>query len=187
MKKDIKLPDYVPTDAAVLHKPAVPFTFPLTEEDKKALDLLEAKYDAEENCAGLAVPQIGLGKQAIIFAVEADPEIKKRRKDLEQTMPKTMWLNAMYEPIGQVKTEDWEGCFSVPDLVGLVARFKKIRYSACLKDGSKVAGTATGFLARVIQHEVDHTRGILYTEKAIKTMTKEELMALKEHESAKTP
>lgn len=174
-----KLPDYVPTDSPVLHKAAQNFTFPLTKEDLKDVATLEAKYDAEENCAGLAGPQIGIDKAIIIFAVADDPDLKKFRKDLVQTMPKTIWLNPSYEPIGKSMTEDWEGCFSVPDVAGLVKRYTKIRYTAFDKTGQKITGTASGFLARLIQHEVDHTNGILFTRLAIKTMPLDEYRAMR--------
>lgn len=174
-----KLPDYAPTESAVLHKAAERFVFPLTQEDQKDIDILKAKYDAEENCAGLAGPQISFGKAAIIFAVADDPALKKFRKDLKDTIPKTIWLNPSYEAIGKDMSEDWEGCFSVPDVAGLVKRYNKIRYTAFDKNGKKITGTATGFLARVIQHETDHINGILFTEKAIKVMPLEEYRGMR--------
>jgi peptide deformylase len=175
-----KLPDYAPTESTVLHKAANMFTFPLSAEDIKNIDTLEAKYDAEENCAGLAGPQIGFGKAVIIFAVTDDPDLKKFRKDLIDTMPKTMWLNPSYEPISEEMSEDWEGCFSVPDVAGLVRRYTKIRYTAFDKTGKKITGIATGFLARVIQHETDHINGILFTSKATKTMPLDEYRAMRQ-------
>ena len=174
-----KLPDYVPMDTPVLHKAAQQFIFPLTKEDLKDIDTLEAKYDAEKNCAGLAGPQIGIGKAVIIFNVSDDPDLKKFRKDLLQTMPKTVWLNPTYEPIGKKMTEDWKGCFSVPVIAGSVKRYNKIRYIAFDKTGKEIKGEASGFLARVIQHETDHVRGILFTEKSIKTMPLDEYRAMR--------
>ncbi len=174
-----KLPDYAPMESAVLHKAAQWFFFPLTEKDTKDIETLEAKYDAEKNCAGLAGPQIGLDKAVIIFAVKDDPDLKKFRKDLIDTMPKTIWLNPSYEPLGKDMAEDWEGCFSVPEIAGLVKRYVKIRYTAFDKTGDKITGTATGFLARVIQHETDHINGILFIEKAIKTIPLDEYRTMR--------
>ena len=140
-----------------------PFTFPLSAEDLAIIKTLEAKYDSEENCSGLAAPQIGFSKQAIVFALDADEELKKWRPDISDTMPKTIWLNPHYEPVGDDKHIDYEACFSVGDSAGPVARYKTIRYQAYLVDGTKVDGVAHGFLARIIQHEIDHVHGILYT------------------------
>lgn len=148
----------------ILEQDAKELTFPLSQEDIEMIKILEAKYDAESNCAGLAAPQIGFNKQVIIFAIPDDPVLKKWRSDLEQTMPKSIWINPSYSPIEEdKKTVDLEACFSVRDLAGPVTRFTKIRYEAYLMDGTKVQGEATGFLARVLQHEIDHVHGILYT------------------------
>lgn len=161
------LPDYVCIDdpecinSDVLRKPAKPVTFPLTAEMNLALEHTQRKYDAEENMAGLAAPQIGYPYQIIIFAVNDDPVLKKLRTDLTDTMPRTVWLNPKYEGIGAKDSEDMEGCFSIKNHVGKVKRYKRIRYDALTIDGVKITGEADGFLARVIQHEIDHVLGIL--------------------------
>ncbi|HBN21960.1 MAG TPA: peptide deformylase [Holosporales bacterium] len=150
---------------SVLRTPAQKIAFPLSPEDQESLKILEAKYDVEENCAGLAAPQIGTPKQMIVFEAICSPELKKWRPDFTQEMPKTIWVNPSYEGIGEELHEDYEGCFSVNDLAGPVKRFIKIAYKATLPDGTSVAGEAEGFLARVIQHEVDHIRGTLCIDK----------------------
>lgn len=58
--------------------------------------------------------------------------------------------------------EDYEGCLSVRDVYGKVPRHTKIRVKALDLDGNEVRFKAEGFLARVIQHEVDHTNGIVF-------------------------
>jgi peptide deformylase len=57
---------------------------------------------------------------------------------------------------------DYEGCLSVRDIYGKVPRHTKIRVKAVNVDGEEVRFKAEGFLARVIQHEIDHTRGIVF-------------------------
>jgi peptide deformylase len=143
----------------VLIKPAEPLAFPLSEEDREIVQILTDKFDQEDNCAGLAAPQIGFSKQVIIFEVSDDPQLKKWRPDLVQTMAKAVWINPTYEPIGDEKHSDYEGCFSVKDVAGPVARFKTIQYTAYTPEGEHVEGTAEGFLARLLQHEIDHLRG----------------------------
>jgi peptide deformylase len=59
------------------------------------------------------------------------------------------------------KHEDFEGCFSVENLAGPVKRYKTIQYKAYTPAGEPVEGVAHGFLARIIQHEVDHLNGTL--------------------------
>lgn len=146
----------------VLRNPAEIISFPLSKEDSEVMKILEAKFDTEENCAGLAAPQIGFNKRIIVFSVPDDENLKKWRTDLVETMPKTIWINPIYEGIGNDKTSYYEGCFSVRNLAGEVARFKSIKYEAYLPTGQKITGIANGFLARVIQHEVDHVNGTLF-------------------------
>lgn len=58
--------------------------------------------------------------------------------------------------------EDFEGCLSVKDIYGLVPRYTKVRVKALNENGRPVRITAEGFLARVFQHEIDHTNGIVF-------------------------
>jgi peptide deformylase len=58
--------------------------------------------------------------------------------------------------------EDYEGCLSVKDIYGMVPRYEKVKIKAMDLDGNAVRVTAEGFLARVFQHEIDHTTGTLF-------------------------
>ncbi len=58
--------------------------------------------------------------------------------------------------------EDYEGCLSVRDIYGKVERHSKVRISATSLEGKQIRITAEGFLARVFQHEIDHTNGIVF-------------------------
>lgn len=151
----------------VLKKPAQEISFPITPEDQKIIQELEAKYDQEDNCAGLAAPQIGYNKRVIVFATPRDPIFKKWRPDLSDTMPKTIWINPSYKPVHPETHTDWEACFSVRNLAGPVPRFKEITYEAFTLDSKKIQGVARGFLARIIQHEVDHLNGTLFIDVAL--------------------
>lgn len=162
------LPDYTAVNLTTKQTPAVLTTsakklsFPLTPEDINDIRMLEAKYDGEKNCAGLAAPQIGIAKQVVVFAAPENPDLKKWRPDFTQSMDKTIWINPSYEGLGEDKHEDYEACFSVSEMAGLVKRYKKIRYQAYTMAGELVEGTAEGFLARLIQHETDHVNGKLF-------------------------
>lgn len=59
---------------------------------------------------------------------------------------------------------DYEGCLSVKDIYGLVPRYSKVRVKALNEYGKEVRVTADGFLARVFQHEIDHTNGIVFVD-----------------------
>jgi len=58
--------------------------------------------------------------------------------------------------------EDFEGCLSVRDIYGKVKRYSKVRVSAIDLDNKAIRMTAEGFLARIFQHEIDHTNGIVF-------------------------
>ena len=157
---DMKHPEKHP----VLRKKGKKLKFPLSAADKRDVEIISKKFDAETNMAGLAAHQIGIAKQIIVFAAPEDPTLKKWRPDFTQTMPKTIWINPSYEGIGTKKTEDYEACFSVDDMAGQVERFKEIRYKAFDLNGKLIEGKAEGFLARIIQHEVDHVHGKVYVD-----------------------
>jgi len=59
-------------------------------------------------------------------------------------------------------TDDYEGCLSVSNIYGKVPRYNKIRVRALDQSGNEVRFKAEGFLSRVIQHEIDHTNGIVF-------------------------
>lgn len=107
--------------------------------------------------AGLAAPQIGVDLQLVIFGFERN----QRYPDAEP-VPYTVLCNPRIEPLGPEEEEGWEGCLSVPGLRGKVPRFSRIRYTGVGPDGRLIDREASGFHARVVQHECDHLIGRLY-------------------------
>lgn len=59
---------------------------------------------------------------------------------------------------------DFEGCLSVPDTYGKVPRWTKVKVKALDVKGKEFRVTAEGFLARIFQHEIDHTNGIVFVD-----------------------
>ena len=74
----------------------------------------------------------------------------------------TVLINPEIEPIGTRMEEDMEACLSLPGLAGMVPRHDHIRYRWTDTGGAAHEREATGFHARVVQHECDHLDGILY-------------------------
>jgi peptide deformylase len=109
------------------------------------------------NGAGLAAPQIGVDLQLVIFGFERN----QRYPDAEP-VPYTVLCNPRIEPLGPEEALDWEGCLSVPGLRGKVPRFSRIRYTGVGPDRRLIDREASGFHARVVQHECDHLIGRLY-------------------------
>jgi peptide deformylase len=94
---------------------------------------------------------------------------KQRLPEIIDTMPKTVWINPKYKGIESFGyREGNEACFSVKNVLGPVKRYQKIRYEAYTPDGKLVKGMASGYLARIIQHEIDHLDGILFSDKVAK-------------------
>jgi peptide deformylase len=133
---------------------------PVVEFNTAELDSLIADmFDtmAAESGAGLAAPQIGVLKRVVIFGVNANP----RYPDAE-TVPTTVLINPVIEPVGEDTDQGWEGCLSVPGMRGLVSRYTRIRYRGLDQKGESIEREASNFHARVVQHECDHLDGILY-------------------------
>ncbi len=121
-------------------------------------DMIETmiEYDG----AGLAAPQVHVSKQIAVYAVESNPRYPEA-----PSIPLTVLINPRITPLGEEQEEDWEGCLSVPDLRGKVPRFVRIRVEAIDRHGKAFEFTATGFHARVIQHETDHLFGKVYLDR----------------------
>jgi peptide deformylase len=131
----------------------------ITDEVKKLIqDMKDATIDWEnsrdhEAAVGLAAIQVN--QLYRIFIV---------RNDFENTEDKrfTVFINPeIVKNIGPM-VEDFEGCLSVPDVYGKVSRYQGVKVKALDIDGNPFRVTAHGFLARILQHEVDHTHGTVF-------------------------
>lgn len=150
-------------DKEVLSKVAKPVTFPLSEEHKALIDHMKQKVKSL-NGVGLAAPQIGHSVQIIVIYISED--VQAFRKEVYETMPPTIFINPEYEAAADAEeVSDWEGCFSVETETGKVPRLSKIKYRALDEHGQIIEGTARGFTARVLQHEIDHLQGTLITDR----------------------
>lgn len=120
-------------------------------------DMLKTLSDA--GGVGLAAPQVHEAVRIIMFFV---PEDRAAPDSEERSVPLTVLINPEVEPVGSDTELGWEGCLSIPGLQGLVPRYRTIRYRGLAPDGTMIEREATGFHARVVQHEADHLDGILY-------------------------
>ena len=104
---------------------------------------------------GLAAPQVHQERRLFVAGVD----------DPNSTMQPVVMINPEIEVIDDEKGEDWEGCLSIPDIRGKVLRAKNIRVRFLDRHGRSQQLTATGFPARVIQHETDHLNGVLFVDR----------------------
>lgn len=118
-------------------------------------DMFETMHSL--NGAGLAAPQIGVNLRLVIFGFSSSP----RYPDAD-AVPETVLINPVITFIGDDQEDGWEGCLSVPGLRGVVPRYRSLRYQGFDQYGKAIDRTATGFHARVVQHECDHLDGVLY-------------------------
>ena len=131
------------------------------EKVKKLVDdMVSAALDWEDSrpheiSAALAAVQIDILKKVVI--IRSDFEDKNDRNFTVLINPEII----KYE--GEIE-EDYEGCLSVKDIYGKVPRHNKIRIKAYDVNGAPIRLKAQGFPARVIQHEIDHTNGIVFVD-----------------------
>jgi peptide deformylase len=107
--------------------------------------------------AGIAAPQIGVDLRVVIFGGGPSP-----RYPDASAVPDTVLINPILTPLGEDEEGGWEGCLSVPGLRGWVPRWSQLRYTGFDECGAPIDRLASGFHARVVQHECDHLDGILY-------------------------
>lgn len=129
--------------------------------------------------AGLAAPQIGVTKRIIIARrFLPNPDGSNRTITHEHVL-----INPRIISSSDETQEGWEGCLSIPNTYGKVRRPKKIKLMAQDENGDDIRMNASGFFARVIQHEIDHLDGILFTTKIIgKTLNEHEYDQLEDYE-----
>ncbi len=115
---------------------------------------------AHLNGAGIAAPQIGVSLRVVIFGGGN----KNPRYPDSDAVPDTVLINPVLTPLGGEADEEggWEGCLSVPGLRGWVPRHTRLHYTGFDEYGQPIDRIATGFHARVVQHECDHLDGVLY-------------------------
>lgn len=145
----------------VLRRRADPVPDPTAPEIKKLVaDMIETMEDA--NGAGLAAPQVYVPLRVVIFHVPAG---RASGEAADQPSGLTVLVNPVIEPLTEDKEMGWEGCLSVPGLMGAVPRLTRIRYRGTTPEGQAIDREASGFHARVVQHECDHLDGVLYPQR----------------------
>jgi peptide deformylase len=106
---------------------------------------------------GLAAPQVGLGHQLFVYAVEDG--------DGEAAIPLRAVVNPLLTPEPGDLVHDWEGCLSIPGLRGLVPRHPAVRVQGLDRYGEALDFVATGFEARIVQHEHDHLNAVVFLDR----------------------
>lgn len=122
-------------------------------EDMKAATL--EWEDSREHEVGVALAGVQIDKLLRIVIIREDTEHKDNRNFV-------IFINPEITKFEGEIIEDYEGCLSIKDVYGKVPRYSKVRVKAQDIDGREFRMTAEGFLARIFQHEIDHTNGIVF-------------------------
>ncbi len=161
----------------VLLARARPVADPAAPEIKRLIaDLIETMADA--GGTGLAAPQVHASMRIVVYRIDAERQAREdepgedepgedephgaRPGGDEPGQPLTVLINPEIEPLSDDMAFAWEACLSVPDLAGKLPRHTHIRLRYQTTEGEAVVREASGFHARVLQHECDHLDGVLY-------------------------
>lgn len=121
-------------------------------------DLIETMRDA--GGAGLAAPQVYVSVR--IFVVEVDANA---RYPYKPPIPLRVVINPELAVTSDERFANYEGCLSVPDLRGIVGRYRTIELSYTNRAGGRVREAARGLSAGTFQHELDHLNGTMFLDR----------------------
>ena len=129
---------------------------PVSRVDEKVRELIRDMFETMRAASGigLAAPQLGVGKRVII--VDISP-VEKEVAPLALVNPEIVESRGL--------EEGTEGCLSLPGIEGVVPRAEIVLVKGQDEQGRPVQLTARGFLARALQHEIDHLDGVLFIDR----------------------
>lgn len=154
-----KLPKIAQIGDSVLRSPAKPIIKDINGEILDLIDSLTTTAIRNKG-VGIAAPQISQPYR--LFIVASHPS---DRYPHAPTMTPTPMINPRILSHESKMVKDWEGCLSIPNIRGLVPRYKSIKAEYTTKEGEIKQKTFTDFVARIFQHELDHLDGILFVDR----------------------
>jgi peptide deformylase len=134
---------------------------PVTEFDERLRRFVadfEETARASPGCVGLAAPQVNYFQRIVLVDVSSKPKIKQHGRLL---LVNPQIVARTGEAVGR------EGCLSVPDYTGNVARATAIELHAQDIDGTPHVYHCEGYEARAVQHEMDHLDGLLFLDRLV--------------------
>lgn len=131
----------------------------ITDKIKELISNMEAATldweDSRDHEVGVALAAIQINELYRVVVIRNNFDDKNDRSFITLINPEI----TKYE--GEIE-EDFEGCLSIKDIYGKVPRYTKVKVKALNGNGKEIRVTAEGFLARVLQHEIDHTKGTVF-------------------------
>ncbi len=129
-------------------------------------DLFETMAAADG--VGLAANQIGVDLRLFVYDCPDDDGVRRRGVVVNPVLETSERPETMPDP-----DDDWEGCLSVPGESFPTGRASWSRVSGVDADGEPVCLEGTGFLARCLQHEMDHLDGVVYLDRLVGRYSRE--------------
>jgi peptide deformylase len=144
-------------DTSILRKKSVKVPVPLDKESLEAIQTLVDSFLDRDDASGLAAPQIGINKRIFVFRNKSFGEGGKVKSpdDFE------VLINPRITQEHGEKVTMAEGCLSCPEIQVEISRFPEIKVRALNEKGEKINKKYMDYVARVIQHELDHLDGKL--------------------------
>jgi peptide deformylase len=165
----------------ILETPATPVNFPLNSEDQT---LIREMWETVQGIGvGLAAPQVGVSKQILIVHMSEDDDLKRETKE-----PDFVAINPKIVFESQIQSYMVEGCLSFPEEYWRIKRSSNIEvefetignFKEFIEKGAeptykKKRIKAKGWLSRILQHEIDHLNGKIFTKMGGRKLSKREL------------
>ena len=149
---------------------------PVTKFDKELQTLIDDMIETmrEAPGVGLAAPQVNIPLQLAVIEY-AEGEDEEQPEDAPPPQKKLfVIINPEITKVSEEKVLGVEGCLSIPGLIGEVERHEAIQVKALNRHGQPFKVKVDGWMARIFQHEIDHLRGELFTDKATRVWKPQE-------------
>jgi peptide deformylase len=134
-------------------------------------DLIAAMRETMNDApgVGLAAPQVGIPLQLAVIEDREENMKDLSREVLAERERKVVPFHVIINPVltleSPAEIEFFEGCLSLPGLVALVPRARKVKVECLDQHGQAKVIRASGWYARILQHEIDHLSGALYVDR----------------------
>jgi peptide deformylase len=149
----------------VLRKISKAVSLPLSKARGRFIDDMIVTMKKAKG-VGIAAPQVNVGVRMFVVAPEPSARYPKSPK-----LPPVAMINPILVEHSKKMVTDWEGCLSIPGLRGRVPRYQTIEIEFTDRQGRRLRGKLSGFVARIFQHEFDHINGMVYIDRVKDTRT----------------
>lgn len=156
----MRIREIVITGEPVLHRPAGPVNH-IGDDIRELVDDMFGTMELAPG-VGLAAPQVGVDLAIFVYDWVDEEDVQHRGVAINPTL--------MLDPLAVTpldEEEEIEGCLSVPGERFPLRRSDRVTLTATDLNGNDYTITASGWLARIFQHEYDHLLGIVYTDRLV--------------------